>query len=84
MRARQARVLIRDEGPGIPLQEQPHLWERFHRVAGVQARPGTGESLGFGLYIGQEIIKAHKGVIGVESVAGRGSTFWFTLPLLTP
>ena len=81
--ARLARVLVQDEGPGIPLQEQPHLWERFHRVPGVQARPGSGGSLGFGLYISQEIINAHDGTIGVESTSGQGSTFWFTLPLLT-
>ncbi|MGO8949972.1 MAG: PAS domain S-box protein, partial [Ktedonobacterales bacterium] len=38
--ARHARVLVQDKGPGIPPQELPQLWERFHRVAGVQARPG--------------------------------------------
>jgi signal transduction histidine kinase len=81
--ARQARVLVHDEGPGISPQEQPHLWDRFHRVAGVQARPGTGGSLGFGLYISQEIVKAHEGTIGVTSTPGQGSTFWFTLPLRT-
>jgi signal transduction histidine kinase len=80
---RQARVLVQDEGPGIPLVEQPHLWERFHRVAGVSARPGTGESLGLGLYINREIVERHGGIIGVKSTPGKGSTFWFTLPLLT-
>ena len=82
--ARQARILVQDEGPGIPPQEQSHLWERFHRVPGVQARPGSGGSLGFGLYISHEIVTAHGGAIGVESTPGQGSTFWFTLPLLTP
>jgi PAS domain S-box-containing protein len=81
---RQARVLVQDEGPGIPLVEQPHLWERFHRVAGVHARPGAGESLGLGLYINREIVERHGGSIGVKSMPGKGSTFWFTLPLLTP
>ncbi len=78
----QARVLVRDEGLGIPQQEQPHLWERFHRVAGNQARIGTGGSLGFGLYICHELIARHGGTIGVESEPGQGSTFWFTLPLI--
>ncbi|MGO8951155.1 MAG: ATP-binding protein [Ktedonobacterales bacterium] len=82
--AKQARVLVKDEGLGIPRVEQPQLWERFHRVAGVQARPGTGESLGLGLYINREIVERHGGTIGVESTPGKGSTFWFTLPLLTP
>jgi signal transduction histidine kinase len=82
--ARQVRVLVQDEGPGIPLVEQPHLWEHFHRVPGVQARPGTGESLGLGLYINREIVERHGGTVGVESAPGKGSTFWFILPLLTP
>ena len=69
--SRQARVLVRDEGPSIPVHEQPHLWERFHRIAGVHARPGTGESLGLGLYINREIVERHGGTIGVESTLGR-------------
>ncbi len=77
----QARVLIRDEGIGIPAQEQPHLWERFHRVPGTQARSGTGGSLGFGLYICRELVERHGGAIGVESAPGQGSIFWFTVPL---
>jgi PAS domain S-box-containing protein len=81
---RQVRVMVRDEGPGIPLQQQAHLWERFHRVPGVQARPSSGGSLGFGLYISHEIVTAHGGAIGVESTPGQGSTFWFSLPVLTP
>jgi signal transduction histidine kinase len=82
--AQWARVLIQDEGPGIPLEEQAHIWERFHRVTGVQARPGAGGSLGLGLYISREIIERHGGTIGVESAPGAGSGFWFTLPLASP
>lgn len=77
----QVRVLIRDEGAGIPEQEQAHIWERFHRVAGAQPRPSTGVSLGLGLYISREIIERHGGTMGLESAPGKGSTFWFTLPL---
>ena len=83
MVTQQARVLIRDAGLGIPPQEQPHLWERFHRVVGNHARSGTGGSLGFGLYICHELIERQGGAIGVESAPGKGSTFWFTLPLAT-
>lgn len=82
--ARQARVLVQDEGPGIPESEQEHIWERFHRVPGTQPRPGTGGSLGLGLYISREIIERHGGAMGVESTPGKGSTFWFTLPLTAP
>jgi signal transduction histidine kinase len=81
-RVLQARVLVRDRGPGIQPQEQEHLWERFRRVAGVHARPGATGSLGLGLYISHEIVARHNGTIGVKSTPGRGSTFWFTLPVL--
>ena len=80
--AQQALVLVQDHGPGIPSDEQSHIWERFHRIAGVQARPDTGGSLGFGLYICHEIIERHGGAMGVASTPGQGSTFWFTLPLV--
>ena len=78
---RQARVQVRDEGPGISPDEQSQIWTRFHRVAHVQARPGTGGSLGLGLYISRQIIERHGGSIGVKSAPGGGSTFWFTLPI---
>jgi signal transduction histidine kinase len=77
----QARIVIQDAGPGIPKNEQKHLWERFHRVPSIQAQGGSGVSLGLGLYICRQIIEQHGGAIGVESVPGRGSSFWFTLPL---
>jgi PAS domain S-box-containing protein len=79
--ATSARVLVHDEGPGIPREEQPHIWERFHRTAGLRAQPGTGGSMGLGLYISREIVKRHGGTIGVRGSPGQGSTFWFALPL---
>src|SRR5262249_12834043 len=79
----QAKVMVRDRGPGIQPQELEHLWERFRRVEGVHARPGASGSLGLGLYISNEIIERHNGAIGVRSTPGRGSTFWFTLPVIT-
>jgi PAS domain S-box-containing protein len=79
-----ACVLVEDAGPGIPQAEQDHIWERFHRVHGVQAQASSRASLGLGLYISRQIIEQHGGTIGVQSVPGKGSTFWFTLPLATP
>lgn len=73
-----ARIEVTDKGPGIPAEKIPHLFERYYRAdhAGVQY-----SGLGLGLYICAEIVKRHGGKIGVDSEIGKGSTFWFTLPL---
>jgi signal transduction histidine kinase len=78
---RHARVAVRDEGPGLPQEEQDHVWELFHRVPGLEVQSGASESLGLGLFICKAIIERHAGQVGVESVVGKGSTFWFVLPL---
>ena len=76
-----ARVAVRDQGPGFPPEEKEHIWERFHRVKGVEVQSGSGVGLGLGLYISRTIIERHGGHVDVESIPGQGSTFWFTLPL---
>ena len=78
----QARVWVRDEGPGLPTEEQERIWDRFHRVKGIQVQSGTGVGLGLGLHICRTIIERQQGQVGVESVPGQGATFWFTLPLI--
>jgi signal transduction histidine kinase len=83
---RRARVMVCDRGTGIPKGEQSRVWDLFHRAPGAAPRGGTlggtlGGSLGLGLYICRAIITAHGGRVGVKSSVGRGSTFWFTLPL---
>ena len=78
---RQGRVWVRDQGPGIPPGEQEHLWDRFHRVPGIEIQSGSGIGLGIGLYISKTIIEQHGGQVGVQSTPGQGATFWFTLPL---
>jgi signal transduction histidine kinase len=77
----EARVWVRDQGPGLPLEEQARVWECFHQVKGVEVQSGTGVGLGLGLHICRTIIESHQGRVGVESAPGQGSTFWFTLPL---
>lgn len=79
---RQAKVAVRDRGPGLPTEEQEKLWQRFYRVEGINVRSGSGVGLGLGLYICRSIIERHHGEVGVQSAPGQGSTFWFTLPLM--
>ncbi len=76
-----ARVSVRDEGPGIPLVEQASIWEPFYRVQGTQEEVRRPVGLGVGLYLCRSIIERHHGQVGVQSAPGKGSTFWFTLPL---
>ena len=77
-KASNARLSVIDAGPGIPKEKQPHLFDRYFRadITGLQYA-----GLGLGLYISSEIIKRHGGTIGVTSQLGKGSTFWFTLPV---
>jgi PAS domain S-box-containing protein len=69
------RFEVVDTGPGIPPQHLEHVFERFYQVP--QHAAG---GLGLGLFISREIVQAHGGEMGVDSVEGVGSTFWFTLP----
>jgi len=79
-----AQVSVRDGGPGLSLSDKMHLFERFPRIKGTAVQSGSGVSLGLGLHICKAIVEAHGGRVGLESVPGRGSTFWFTLPLAPP
>jgi signal transduction histidine kinase len=78
-----ARVQVRDEGPGLPAEEQKRIWQRFHQARDIRVRSSSGvrQGLGLGLYICRAIIELHRGQIGIESAPGRGSTLWFILPL---
>jgi PAS domain S-box-containing protein len=78
-----ARVSVHDEGPGIPPEEQEHIWKRFYRAKGIAIQHELDLSLGISLYICQELIKYHHGGVGLQSVPDHGSTFWFTLPVAT-
>ena len=78
------RVSVRDRGPGIAPDDQAHIWERFYQVSTAKPQVGGEVGLGLGLYICQLIVEQHGGQVGVESAVGKGSTFWFTLPLNTP
>lgn len=72
-------VWVRDQGYGIGLAQQKRLFEKFYRATDGQAEKVQG--LGLGLYISCEIIKQHGGRMWVESEVGKGSTFYFSLPV---
>jgi signal transduction histidine kinase len=73
-------IVIKDTGPGIPEDELPHLFERFYRGAGAQAKHGSG----LGLYICKQIVRSHHGRISVDSVPGKGTRFTINLPHFQP
>lgn len=83
-RGSNARVEVRDAGPGLSAAQREHLFERFHRVEGINVLSGSGIGLGLGLYISKTIVEHHGGKVGVKSALGKGSTFWFELPLAEP
>lgn len=72
-------VHVKDTGPGIPLEEQPRIWERFYKVD--KSRRRTGGGTGLGLAIVKELVELHGGRVGVTSMPGMGADFWFILPV---
>ena len=65
-----------DNGPGIPPEELPRIWERYHT-----RRQDSSQVGGLGLAIVKAVLDLHRARYGVESVVGQGSVFWFSLPL---
>lgn len=72
------RCIVQDDGIGISPEQHDRVFERYAR--GVRARYMPG--LGLGLYLCRQIIQAHGGQIGIMSTSGRGTLFWFTLPIV--
>jgi signal transduction histidine kinase len=77
----QVEVRVTDTGPGIPPEYRERIFDRFTRVPGSE---GRRRGLGWGLAFCSRVIEAHGGRIWVESEAGQGSTFAFTIPVETP
>jgi len=72
-------VSVSDTGPGLSEGDQEKIFEEFHQVNGSSTRAKGGT--GLGLSIAKRIVEMHGGRIGVESTLGKGSTFWFTIPV---
>ncbi|MFL9458983.1 ATP-binding protein [Tolypothrix bouteillei VB521301_2] len=77
-RERLIELEVRDTGTGIPAEELPYIFERFHRVKGAKGRSYEGS--GIGLSLVQELVKLHGGTIHVSSVVDRGTCFTVLIP----
>ena len=75
-------IQIIDTGEGIAPDLLPYIWERYYRVDKTHKRAVTGT--GLGLSIVKSLLDLHQARYGVESAVGKGSIFWFTLPLSPP
>jgi len=77
----QARIIVRDTGPGIPAEDLPHIFDRFYRAEKSRTRSKTS-GFGLGLSIAHWIVEHHDGQIKVESKEGKGTTFVIWLKIL--
>ena len=76
---RTVSISVHDDGVGIPLSDQPHIFERFYRVRKDRSRDAGGT--GLGLSIVKHTVQAHGGSVSVQSSPGSGATFFMNLPL---
>ncbi|MGH8045894.1 MAG: sensor histidine kinase [Chthoniobacterales bacterium] len=77
-RGDEIEISFSDDGPGIPYQDQPHIFERFYRVHKDRSRDAGGT--GLGLSIVKHVVTAHGGHVSVRSTPGAGATFKIALP----
>ena len=79
MQDNQARIAVADNGHGLPPEYHEKIFEKFGQ--GEMRKDNKMHSTGLGLTFCKLAVEAHKGKIGVDSEGGRGSTFWFVLPV---
>lgn len=76
-----ARITVSNNGPGIPKEDLPHIFERFYRGEKSRTRSRDGKGFGLGLSIAYWIVRNHNGQIEVSSTENEGTTFRIWLPL---
>ncbi|HWA09922.1 MAG TPA: ATP-binding protein [Opitutaceae bacterium] len=81
LREHEVEACVQDNGPGIPPEDLPHIFERFYRVDKGRSREKGGT--GLGLSIVKHIVQLHGGRVWVESTLGEGTSFFLTLPIHT-
>ena len=74
------KVMVEDNGPGISDEDQSYIFGRFYRTASARATDNQGS--GLGLAIVKHLVNSLNGEVGIDSVPGKGSVFWFTVPKL--
>jgi signal transduction histidine kinase len=76
----QVQMSVKDEGPGIPEEQLPYVFERFWRGDRSRSRDSGGS--GLGLAIARQLVELHGGTIAATSSLGQGSTFWIAFPTI--
>jgi signal transduction histidine kinase len=79
---RSVRVMVKDNGIGIAQADQTRVFNKFEQVKSARAKVKTAKGSGLGLAISRALVELHGGAIGVTSELGRGSEFFFTLPVV--
>ncbi len=79
-RSKYVQIEVIDHGMGIEKEELPYVWERYYKSRTNHVRPTQGT--GLGLSIVKEILTLHDAQFGIQSRVGKGTTFWFTLPVV--
>ena len=77
---KRVRISVSDSGGGIAEEQIPLVWDRYYRIDKFHCRTTVGT--GLGLSIVKEILELHKTAYGVQSTVGKGSVFWFELPII--
>jgi two-component system CheB/CheR fusion protein len=73
------QISVLDQGPGLSKKDQESVYDRYYQVTGTESK-----GFGIGLAIVKALVEGQGGKVGLESVPGKGSRFWFTLPWTAP